>query len=133
MQTITSARGCDEEGDYIAWSKSVWTVHGAASIETKKETQLCQEKSNFIFFSALFPEMSLCMQHCEKLKSVSPSVIAREDWLAVKSFLGRKLYSKGQSQVWLSLTDEEVEDVLKVEEVPDLAVEALDRGGGGNL
>ena len=40
MQTIARVKGCDEEGDYIAWSKSAWTVHGEASIETKEETRL---------------------------------------------------------------------------------------------
>ena len=114
MQSITGAKGCGDEGDYMAWSDSTWTLHGEALIEKEEREELCQEKSKFGFYSASFPEMALCMQHCEKLKSTSPPVIRADDWLTVKRFLSKELYKKGHNlQIWLSVTDEEAEGVWK--------------------
>ena len=112
MQTIT--RGCGDEGDYMGWSESKWTLHGEATIEIEEQDELCQERSNYSFYSASFPKMSACMQHCEKLKSISPSVVTMDDWLKVKQFLSKDFYEKGHNQqIWLSVTDEDLEGVWK--------------------
>ena len=114
MEEITTSENCVHQGDYLSWDESKWTFHGEASLEKEDKSDFCRGKSKFGFYSAPFPSLYLCMQHCEKLKSRSPSVVTEDNWLKLKDFLSKELYDAGHNQqIWLSVTDEEEESVWK--------------------
>ena len=52
--------------------------------------------------------------HCEKVKGRVPSVVRREDWERLRTFLEKKLYELGHKmEVWLAMSDKEEEGVWR--------------------
>ena len=115
MEKMTSGRaGCVEDGDYLAWQDTEWSLHGEAVMEEVEKEQPCVEEEWVRFFDAGFLQMEDCMRHCQKLGGRAPSVLSKEDWTSLQGLLDDKIYSKGKSKyIWLSVTDAEEEGVWR--------------------
>lgn len=116
MVSITSGgkEGCGEEGDYLAWRNTQWTLHGEATMEEVGREELCEETPWVNFYSAEFSTIEDCMQHCDKLGGRAPSVTEQTEWIKLKDYMKEKFYGRGHAgYIWLSVTDEEEEGVWK--------------------
>ena len=105
---------CGEEGDYLAWSETQWTLHGEAALEEMDSKEPCEKELWLNIYKASFTKMESCMHHCEKLGVRAPSVVTQEEFSAYEDFLKQHFYGKGKSDTfWMSVTDEEEEGVWR--------------------
>ena len=67
MQEITNGSRCGEDGDYLAWSKSQWTIKGnKTKVEEIEQTELCMMKQSARYIHRLQNNEEL-MRTCSKL------------------------------------------------------------------
>ena len=74
MTRTTRAGNCVEEGDYLAWGDMEWILHGQASMEAVDKEDPCKGEPYVNLYYTKFPDMDVCMHHCENLGTRVPSV-----------------------------------------------------------
>ena len=100
---MTEGGSCVEEGDYLAWGQMKWILHGQARIETVNQEEPCKGDAYVDLYYTKFPDMDVCMHHCENLGTRVPSVASFQDWTKLKM----SLYDKGVNalRLWLPVDD----------------------------
>ena len=107
--TTRGSKSCGQPGDYINWKDAEWTLHSKAKIIAMDGAWgPCRRTSKMhVYLMSEWHHQSTCMQHCEKLGGLSPSVRTFEDWEA----LGEEIqdlpveFVEFQWQLWLAATE----------------------------
>ena len=137
MQRITAGgeKECGEEGDYLAWPGSKWTLKGSARNLTIPRKEPCAVEKSFQIFPEKVPSMEYCMQLCQKLRGRAPSVGTEADWVDLNEATKGVFNGSTAQGFWLPIKDEENEgtwmDFYTKQEIGFLAPFGENGAGGG--
>ena len=101
---------CGEEGDYLAWRDTQWTLLGDAVAEEVERGEACQNypSSMKVLYHAGLLSFPACVKECEDLGGRLPLNLTIPEYLFLKSE-----QNELKCEVWLATTDEEEEGVWR--------------------